>query len=136
MPPHLTFVEEMNPRPTLASSDQEIVDFVSSWIDRLITDGYEAAIALLDDSIENNRRKWTREDWERELECYGDAASITPPLEVPELRTDVYRYNDGSGFAVDYDLHVNGRRSDHTLQFDFRVIGSGMHVALDDLHVL
>jgi hypothetical protein len=109
----------MNPRPTLASSDQEIVDFVSSWIDRLITDGYETAIALLDDPIEDNRRKWTKEEWDRELECYG-----------------VYRYNDGSGFAVDYDLSVNGRRSDHTLQFDFRAIGSGMHVALDDLHVL
>lgn len=126
----------MNPRPTLASSDQEIVDFVSSWIDHLITDGYEAAIALLDDPIDDNRRKWTKEEWDRELECYGEAASITSPLNVSDLRTDVYRYNDGSGFAVDFDLPINGTRSDHTLQFDFRAGGSGMHVALDDLHVL
>ena len=130
------FAEEMNPRPTLASSDREIVDFVSSWIDHLIRDGYEAAIALLDDPIEDNRRKLTKEEWDRELESYGEAASISSPFEVPGLRTDVYRYNDGSGFAVDYDLPVNGTRSDHTLQFDFRSVGSEMHVALDDLHVL
>jgi len=126
----------MNPRPTLASSDQEILDFVSSWIDRLIEDGYDMAIALLDDPIEDNRGKWTKEEWDRELESYGEAVSITSPIEVPDLRTDVYRYNDGSGFAVDYDLPVNGKRSDHTLQFDFRSTNDGMRVALDDLHVL
>jgi hypothetical protein len=126
----------MNPRPTLASSDQEIVDFVSSWIGCLITDGYEVAISLLDEPIDDNRRKWTKLEWDRELECYGEGAAITSPLEVPDLRTDVYLYNDGSGFAVDYDLPVNGTRSDHTLQFDFRDVGSRMNVALDDLHVL
>ena len=126
----------MNPRPTITSTDQEIVDFVSSWIDVIIRDGYESVIALLDDPIDDKRQKWTKEEWEHELVCYGEAASITPPADVSNLRTDVYRYDDGSGFAVDYDLPVNGTRSDHTLQFDFRATGSGMHVALDDLHVL
>jgi len=126
----------MNPRPTLTSSDEEIVSFISSWIDHLIRDGYEIAVSQLDDSIQANRQKWTKNEWDQELECYGVAPSITPPVDVPDLRTDVYRYNDGTGFAVDYDLPVNGKRSDHTLQFDFRLIDGRIHVALDDLHVL
>ena len=123
----------MNPRPTLASADLEIVDFVSSWIDHLIRDGYESAIALLDDSIEGDRRKWTKEEWDEELDRYDEAGSITPPRDVPDLQTEVHRYIDGSGFSVHYDLPVNGTRSYFTLQFDFRAIGAGMHVALDDL---
>lgn len=126
----------MNPRPTLDSSDQEIIDFVTSWIEHLIANGYDSAIALLDDPIDENRLKWTRDQWDEQLECYGDSPAVTPPTQVPELRTDVYRYNDGGGFAVDYDLPVNGERSDHTLQFDFRSTGDKMRVALDDLHVL
>jgi len=120
----------------LHSSDQEIIDFVSSWIDCLVENGYEKAIKLLDNPLEDNRRKWTKEEWDQELECYGKNAAVTSPRQTPALRTDVYRYKDGSGFAVDYDLPINGARSDHTLQFDFRALNNGMHVALDDLHVL
>ena len=126
----------MNPRPTLDSSDQEIVDFVTSWIDHLIASGYDSAIALLDEPVDENRHKWTKDQWDKQLECYGDSPAVTPPAEVSELRMDVYRYNDGSGFTVDYDLPVNGKRSDHTLQFDFRSTAEGMRVALDDMHVL
>ena len=126
----------MSPRPTLDSSDQEIIDFVTSWIDHLIANGYDSAISLLDDPVDENRHKWTKDQWDEQLECYGDSPAVTPPAQVSELRKDVYRYNDGSGFAVDYDLPVNGEWSDHTLQFDFRSTAEGMRVALDDLHVL
>jgi len=126
----------MNNRPTLGSSDQEIIDFVSSWIDHLVKFGYDSAISLLDDPTEPNRRKWTSEEWGKELQIYGDHAALTTPREVTDLRKNVYRYTDGSGYAVDYDLPVNGKRSDHTLQFDFKFTGKSVSVALYDLHIL
>ena len=126
----------MNARPTLKSTDDEIIDFVTSWIDEVIASGYADASKLLDPPWEKERNPFSESDWKEELECYESGSRVTNPRKVKDLRREVYRYDDGSGYAVDYDLAINDERSDHTLQFDFREIDERLNISLDHLHVL
>lgn len=52
-------------------------------------------------------------------------------------RLHVYLYNDGTGFAVDYDFTTDNGLNDLTLQMDFRFTESDkMKVSITDAHVL
>ena len=126
----------MNPSPTLKSTDDEIISFITSWIDEVIAHGYSNASELLDTPWEKERSPFSESDWNEELECYGSGWKVTDPRKIKTLRKEVYRYNDGSGYAVDYDLAINDERSDHTLQFDFTEIDGRLNISLDHVHVL
>jgi hypothetical protein len=69
----------VNSRPTLESADDEIIDFVTSWIDELIEHGYRRASELLDPPWEEERMPFTESDWNEELECYESGWTITDP---------------------------------------------------------
>ncbi|MBR2402010.1 MAG: hypothetical protein IKB01_04450 [Lachnospiraceae bacterium] len=49
---------------------------------------------------------------------------------------DIYRYNDGSGYGMDYDLTTDGASNDLTIQIDFLKQEEGYLVVLEDLHTL
>ena len=50
---------------------------------------------------------------------------------------DVYVFDNGKGFAVDYDLTTDGQPNDLTLQMRFFNDGNGGYNAfVDDCHVL
>ena len=66
----------------------------------------------------------------------GETCVIASPDAFSELRVDAYRYNDGSGFAVDHDLAMNHKRSDFTAQFEFKRTTQGYAIYLADIHVL
>ena len=52
-------------------------------------------------------------------------------------RLDVYVFDSGKGFAVDYDLSTDGQPNDLTLQIRFFNNGNGGYNAfVDDCHVL
>ena len=52
-------------------------------------------------------------------------------------RIDVYVFDNGEGFAVDYDLSTDGQPNDLTLQIRFFNNGNGGYNAfVDDCHVL
>ena len=52
-------------------------------------------------------------------------------------RLDVYVFDNGKGFAVDYDLTTDGQPNDLTLQMRFFNDGNGGYNAfVDDCHVL
>ena len=120
----------------LKSTDNEIISFFTLWIQYLIENGIDKAIDSLDEPFEEGRVKLKSEFWHDELDCYGDNWKITDPTKVVDLRKDVYRYDNNSGFGVDYDLPINNERSDHTLQFDCTLIDGELKITLDDLHVL
>jgi hypothetical protein len=48
----------------------------------------------------------------------------------------VVRIGDGSGYAVDHAVPLNGEWSDLTAQFEFLEEADGFAVVLHDLHVL
>lgn len=49
---------------------------------------------------------------------------------------ETYPHDDGSGFAFDHDVSLNGEWSDLTAQFKFHRRAQGYAVVLHDLHVL
>ena len=49
---------------------------------------------------------------------------------------DLFPFNDGSGYSMDYDLTTDGEKNDLTLQIEFLKKGNGYIVSLDDLHTL
>ena len=48
----------------------------------------------------------------------------------------IFKYNNGSGYAVDYDLMSNGKSNDLTLQVEFIIDGNNYSVCLEGLHTL
>ncbi|EKN4616609.1 TPA: hypothetical protein NKW28_004473, partial [Vibrio parahaemolyticus] len=52
------------------------------------------------------------------------------------LRNNIFEYDNGSGWGVEYDLPLNGVVSDFTLLFDFLKHGEDLRVILDDCHVM
>jgi hypothetical protein len=131
----------MQPLPPDAS-DEQILDVVRRWVDHLAHERYDDALQVVD-----VREPWTSELLETVIRNYG---SIDPmydgstwrvtPLETasggrPRPRHDVDRCDDGRAF-VWFDLPLNGSWSDLTALFDVVPKEDGLHVVLDDVHVM
>ncbi|MNJ67269.1 hypothetical protein D3C77_634280 [compost metagenome] len=65
--------------------------------------------------------------------------NIDNPYEVPlpsDHRSDLYEYNDGSGYGFEYDLTSEGELNDYTIMFDFIKTDNGYFAYLTDIHIL
>ena len=107
-------------RPTLEAPASEIIAFARDWVRFAARHGLDEAIHLLDhrDGDPAWSEALVREMSEDHFDD-GQTCVITDPDAVGGLRVDACAYKDGSGFAVDHDLAMNGRRSDFTAQFEF-----------------
>ena len=123
-------------RPTIDASEAEILAFVREWVEFAANSGLSAALAELDQPEDS---PWTEDQFTQlTLNHFSDGQSctITSSKGIKGLRVEAYEYNDGSGFAVDHDLALNGERSDLTAQFDFRKGDAHYRVYLEAFHVL
>jgi hypothetical protein len=124
-------------RPSLEASESDILAFARDWVRFAARHGLDEALSLIDrrDSAPPWSEAFVRTISENH---FGDGQTcvITDPDAFRELRVDAYRYNDGSGFAVDHDLAMNQQRSDFTAQFDFKKTNEGYAIYLDDIHVM
>jgi hypothetical protein len=124
-------------RPSLEASKLDILAFARDWVRFAAKHGLDEALHLID-------RRGSEPPWSEAFvrsiseDHFGDGQTcvITDPDAFRELRVDAYRYNDGSGFAVDHDLAMNHQRSDFTAQFEFRKTKEGYAIYLADIHVL
>ncbi|TWT85833.1 hypothetical protein Pla123a_06400 [Posidoniimonas polymericola] len=124
-------------RPDLTATHKEIVQYAREWVCYAASHGLNAALNLLD-------RRDSEPPWSEEFvgtlseNHFGDGAKgvISDPSGHGDLRVEAYEFNDGSGFAVDHDLAMNGKRSDFTAQFEFIKSNSGFQIYLTDIHVL
>ncbi|MCG0031149.1 hypothetical protein KUA17_23215, partial [Vibrio parahaemolyticus] len=127
-------------KPTIESSQEDLIAFVRDWIDLCASGEAEYAFSFLDEPLDNSRSKWSLEDFEMvRFDHFGDnqLPVITSPLTVTGvLRNDIFEYDNGSGWGVEYDLPLNGVVSDFTLLFDFLKHGEDLKVILDDCHVM
>jgi len=123
-------------RPCLDASEADILTFAREWVEFAATHGLAAALNELDQPASS---PWTEEQFNQLTFNHfddGEYCSITSPVGVKDIRVDAYEYNDGSGFAVDYDLMLNGQRSDLTAQLNFRKGKACYLIYLEAFHVL
>lgn len=123
-------------RPDRDADESQILAFAKAWVSLAASDGFEAALAELEP---NREVPWSQAFFnELTFDHFGDGQqpTITDPTRVEDLRVEAYEYNDESGFAVDHDLPLDGKRSDFTVQFDFRKGPTEYLVYLDDIHIL
>jgi len=129
-------IKIMIQKPSVNANKEQIEAFIRSWVKYACNEGFSAALQLIDT---NTKILWSDELFdELTFDHYEDGqhCRITDPSEVKNLRVGVYPYNDGSGFAVDHDLPLNGKLSDFTAQFDIRRTGEQLTVILSDIHIL
>lgn len=123
-------------RPAIGASESEILTFAREWVELAANSGLSAALAALDQPPAS---PWTENQFNELTFNHfddGKACTITSSIGVAGIRVEAYAYNDGTGFAVDHDLALNGERSDFTAQFDFRKAGARYRVYLETFHVL
>lgn len=65
---------------------------------------------------------------------YGVPCNFKPQYEYNQL--EIFIYNNGSGFGVDYGLTTESELNDLTLMVDFRFTDTGVKAFIDDIHVL
>ncbi|HCJ4668904.1 hypothetical protein [Vibrio parahaemolyticus] len=72
-------------KPTIESSQEELIAFVRDWIDLCASGEAEYAFSFLDEPLDNSRSKWSLEDFEMvRFDHFGDnqLPVITSPLTV------------------------------------------------------
>ena len=127
-------------RPGVNSSNSELVDFVHEWIKLCASGKTKEAFELLDSPVDKTRHTWTPEDFHEVTFDHLDDGKypvITDPDRVEgKIRKDVFTYDDGSGWGVEFDLPLNGVVSDFTLLFDFIKASEELKIILDDCHAM
>ena len=118
---------------------EKVVNAISNgsiWEIPNILDGMsnDWTIELIEDVIKNYKS-------DNELECfdkYGATCNFNPKYQDGSKyeQENFYFYDDGSGFAYEYDLTTNGELNDLTLMLDFKYEDSNIKTFFDDIHVL
>jgi hypothetical protein len=124
------------------SIHEEITLFIRNWIELLFNNEFEKACYLLDaPESDSDEDPWNATHLKEAFLDYG-AIGRMPVINSPyqmDLTTekiDFYEYDDGSGWAVDYDIPLDGEWGDLTAQFSFKRAGNSFIVNLNDVHVM
>ncbi len=127
-------------KPNINSSNEELINFVHEWVKMCAAGETKEAFALIDPPLDKSRHTWTPDDLREITYDHFDDEKypvVTDPDNVEgKIRKDIYTYNDGSGWGVEYDLPLNGVVSDFTLLFDFLKSGNELKIIMDDCHVM
>lgn len=126
-------------KPEIHASKKELLQFVHHWVKLCATGDIDSAFDLLDPPVNTKQHVWTQDDFhEVTFDHFSDGQypSVTDPDKAEgTIRTDVFEYDDRSGWGVAYDLSLNNVVSDFTLMFDFIKIDDQLKVLLTDCHV-
>jgi hypothetical protein len=121
---------------------EEIIFFIRNWIELLSDDEFEKACSLLDaPESGSDDIAWNAAILKEAFLNYGSVGRmpiINSPyqMDLDTEKIDFYEYDDSSGYAVDYDIPLDGAWGDLTAQFSFKIIGDAYTVTLEDVHVL
>lgn len=111
------------------------VSYIENAVSKLADEQYLAFVQMFDESRLSEKDvilalKFSDEDY--------PVTKIDNPLEVKcgERRVDTGKFNDNSGFYMDYDLTTGGELNDLSLSCEFLRTEGGYRVCLSDLHTL
>ena len=127
-------------RAALGNHENIFRNFVRNWIRLLSIGKFEEAIKQID-APNSFGFKWSAESIQKVLQDYIDkdeTFSITNPNEMEgDGKQNLIMFNGLQGFAFDYNLPIDGKWSDLTVQFEFIKKSKGYYaVILNDIHVL
>lgn len=127
-------------KPSLVSNENDLVKFAHNRVNLSASGSIKEAFSILDQSTDSTRHNWTPEDIKEVTFDHfddGKQPKITSPDNVEgTIKKDVFKYDDGSGWGVEYDLPMNGVVSDFTLMFSLIKTENKLLVILDDCHVM
>ena len=117
---------------------EEMTMFIRDWVNLLAQDNFELACQVLDS---NNIYVWNTESIKEVFLQYwrGEMPVINNPytMDLTKERVDFYEYDDGSGYAADYDIPMENDWGDLTAKFSFVEITQGFyHTYLTDIRML
>lgn len=115
-----------------------LIRHVESWLERLAAGDWDGAMLLIETPNHYGVR-WSSSDVRRALVdyCGGVEPKVTlPQSQAQKAPMEVFTFDDGSGYAVDHRLSLDGVPSDLTAQFEFLLLGNEYFATLHDLHVL
>jgi hypothetical protein len=129
------------------AAEQALLAFVRQWLKLLAAGRYHEACGMIDEP-NCYGITWTPERIHQVVEeTFGPGSRFgsrhpegirwSDPDQLGEGgRPQIYPYDDGSGYAFDHAVPLNGEWSDLTAQFEFHRRPQGYAVVLHDLHVL
>jgi hypothetical protein len=113
--------------------------YIFRWFELLANGNWADALAMLD-KPNCYGMIWTEDQIKKAISEHvglGQRGDITPPSELPNLvREEPLAFDDGSGYAFDQDVPLNGEWSDLTAQFEFFRQPGGYAASLHALHML
>jgi hypothetical protein len=124
------------------SLHEEITIFIRDWIELLSNNEFQKACHLLDaPESTNNEISWSVSNLKEaflDYDSVGRMPIINNPyqLDLTKEKIDFYKYDDDSGWAVDYDIPLDGEWGDLTAQFSIKKVGDAYSIMLEDIHVL
>lgn len=115
--------------------EKEFTSYIEKALSKLAKEEYAAFLEMFDSSRVSDdglilALRYLNED--------GPIMKIDDPTKVKcsGQRIDIVKYNDGSGYYMDYDLTTDGELNDLTLQVEFIKHGVDYSVSLEDLHTM
>lgn len=113
------------------SVEDQLLNFCQKWLDNLVRGQFIGVDRPNDFGIFWDKQKID----EVVIDYLGEGVSpsiSSKPLQ--ECYPQFYKRDDG-GFNLEFDLPLNGKLSDLTVQFEFNKKGNKFEVVLHDIHV-
>ena len=115
--------------------EKEFTSYIEKALSKLAKEEYAAFLDMFDSSRVSNdglilALRYLNED--------GPIMKIDDPAKVKcsGQWINIGKYNDGSGYYMDYDLTTDGELNDLTLHVEFLKHGVDYSVSLEDLHTM
>ncbi|KKT75805.1 MAG: hypothetical protein UW69_C0009G0019 [Microgenomates group bacterium GW2011_GWA2_44_7] len=118
----------------LIALDQTVAEKIESAIrsieNELVNENYEKVVALTKDS------RLTAKDVETALKNYSGKVTVAPGRVFDILEAiEISNFNP-KAWAIDYDLWIDGKRSDLTLSLTVSFVGDETISSINNLHIL
>lgn len=102
---------------------QEFIEILKRLLSDLHNKKYEDIVKYVETSDDLDLMDYLKNDLEETLEDYGYEAIDEYGTLIEEEdkieRLDIYEFNDGTGFSIDYILSADQELTDFVLQLDF-----------------
>lgn len=107
-------------------------DKILALLKPLVEDLVNGKLALIRETGRSG--PYTVEELQEQLDDYG--GTLTAPPETDYQNLDLYEIDDEPEWVLEYDLWIDGEKSDLTLTCTLRLTDQEQSIIIDSIHVL